>query len=88
MPLSKLSLLLLCVGSLLPVDAIAAPSSLRFVAYPTGIALPGSVAVAGAPCPTLCRPAPPRCLSGSRWYGPYGYICYRYRAGPTELILP
>jgi hypothetical protein len=88
MPLSKLGLLLLGVGTLLPVDAIAAPSSLRLVAYPAGIALPGPVAVAGAPCPTLCRPAPPRCLSGSRWYGPYGSICYRYRTGPTELLLP
>ena len=26
------------------------------------------------------RPLAPPCVQGSRWYGPYGYICYRTRA--------
>ena len=26
------------------------------------------------------RPLASTCVHGSRWYGPYGYICYRTRA--------
>ena len=26
------------------------------------------------------RPLASACVHGSRWYGPYGYICYRTRA--------
>lgn len=52
----------------------------------------GGGAVGGAPLPRIwagcvgfCRAAYPPCRVGSRWYGPYGYVCYRPEPGSIVL---
>lgn len=86
MKISTLGSLLVGCALTLPVDAVAAPLSARYGAeMPQPPALLVGEPFTGVSCPTLCRPAAPPCLSGSRWYGPYGYICYRYRPGPFVL---
>lgn len=49
-------------------------------AQPVGTGMNGGVVPVGAfgqPCLGVCRPALPPCRVGRRWFGPYGYVCYR-----------
>ncbi|SFM78402.1 hypothetical protein SAMN05192568_10567 [Methylobacterium pseudosasicola] len=82
MIIAKLSGLLVGMVLILPFSAIADAAPLQ-ARYDVERSRPSDILVesrlVGTTCPTLCRPAVPPCLSGSRWYGPYGYICYHYR---------
>ena len=74
------------VAALIPVTARATE------AVPYAHAVGADAAFRPAPlvriatgCIGFCRAAYPPCRVGSRWYGPYGYVCYRPE--PTTIVI-
>ncbi|WP_162560688.1 hypothetical protein [Methylobacterium durans] len=59
---------LLAAGACAQTRPAGADSGIRPIAVGTVVA---------QPCLGVCRSALPPCRVGRRWFGPYGYVCYR-----------